>query len=135
MTALAERRDTNALTVKQSASEEDGNAAFATQEPDLITTKLQKDELKGSKPRSQGNIQGYESLGAWTGASLVASLKFKGIFEVEREKFLNHGLSGASKDSDLGVLPASSRLSMVGPSAPRAAGAGDRTSWTMGAWA
>jgi hypothetical protein len=133
--ALAERKDANAPTVKQSIPEEGENAAFAAQEPDEIMEKLQLDDSKGSKQRAQGAIRGCESLGAWTGASLVTSLKLKGIVEVERDRFLAHGLTGASKEMEVGALPASSRLSMVGPSATRAGGAGDRTSWTMGAWA
>jgi hypothetical protein len=33
-------------------------------------------------------VRGVETLGAWSGASLVASLRVKGKGEVEREDFL-----------------------------------------------
>ena len=133
--ALAERKDLNAHTIKQTADDDGENAAFASQEPDSVAEKLQSDDLKASKPQAAGTVQGCESMGAWTGASLAASLKLKGIFEVERERFLTHGVSGATREVETSVLPSSSRLSMAGPSASRASGAGDRTSWTMGAWA
>lgn len=39
-------------------------------------------------------VRGVESLGAWAGASLVASLRVRGVHEVEREDFLKHGFRG-----------------------------------------
>jgi hypothetical protein len=41
----------------------------------------------------QGDVRGVEPLGAWAGASLVASLKVDATFEIKRDDFLKHGLS------------------------------------------
>lgn len=45
-------------------------------------------------------VRGVETVGAWSGASLAASLRVKGVHEVEREEFLKHGL----KDGAVGVI-------------------------------
>ncbi len=102
-------------------------AAFAEQEVDNITEQFRRAAAKESKPFMQGSPRGIESLGAWSGASLIAAMKIKGVVEVEKDKFLQHGLAGASKDARYGVLP--SRTATV------KAGAGDRSSWTLGVWA
>ncbi|PGH34701.1 hypothetical protein GX50_02489 [[Emmonsia] crescens] len=85
---------------------------------------------RDSKPYTHGVLRQVESLGSWVGASLVASLKVKGIVEVEREKFLQHGIAGASRDSDLTHM--AERRSGYGPSIGRSGG--ERSSWTLGEW-
>ena len=57
----------------------------------LITTS------KGRENVVKGVVRGVETLGAWSGASLVASLRVKGKAEVERDLFLN----GNWKDDEL----------------------------------
>ena len=52
---------------------------------------------KGREKMVKGVVRGVETLGAWSGASLVASLRVKGKAEVERESFLN----GNWKDDEL----------------------------------
>jgi hypothetical protein len=37
-------------------------------------------------------VRGVESLGAWAGASMLSSLRIRGVQEVERDDFLKHGL-------------------------------------------
>ena len=106
-------------------------AAFEAQLSDPIEDKLRRDEAKGTKPVVSGVMRGVETLGAWTGASLVAGLKIKGIVEIERDSFLQHGLSGAKRDADISV--AQQRQS-VGPGFPRPGGP-EKVSWTLGAWA
>ena len=106
-------------------------AALEPQVPDPIEDKLRREEAKGVKPTVSGVIRGVETLGAWAGASLVAGLRIKGIVEIEREVFLQHGMAGARREMDISV--AQSRPS-VGPGLGRAGGP-ERPGWTLGAWA
>ncbi|OAX80662.1 hypothetical protein ACJ72_04996 [Emergomyces africanus] len=85
---------------------------------------------RDSKPYMHGVLRQVESLGSWAGASLAASLKVKGIVEIEREKFLQHGIAGASRDSDLTHM--AERRSGFGPGIGRSSG--ERSSWTLGEW-
>ena len=101
------------------------------QEPDPIEDKIRYEEAKGSKPTVSGFIRGVETLGAWAGGSLVAGLKIKGIVEVDRESFLQYGLAGAKRDSELNT--AAQRQSL-GPGMTKA-GIGGKAGWTLGAWA
>lgn len=97
---------------------------------DHIEEKLQKQQAKEALPIIQGQLRQIESSGAWAGASLLASLKIKSFVDIEREKFLQHGLAGAHRDLDVSVV--SQRTSYVaGLSKP----GGDRTSWTLAGWA
>ena len=77
----------------------------------------------------QGVFRQLESMGSWAGASLLASLKIKGLVEIEREKFSQQGLSGAQREADISIVP--QRMSL-GPSVTRA---GDRSSYTLAGWA
>ncbi|KAL5118752.1 hypothetical protein ACEQ8H_003255 [Pleosporales sp. CAS-2024a] len=77
-----------------------------------------------------GVIRGVETLGAWAGASLVAQQRVKGIVEIERERYLQHGLQGASREKEISVVQ--QRQSM-GPGLVK--GGGERASWTLGVWA
>ncbi|KAK3699287.1 hypothetical protein LTR37_016530 [Vermiconidia calcicola] len=50
-------------------------------------------KAEGKRPdEERGGARGVETLGAWAGASLIASLRVKGVHEVEREEFLRGGL-------------------------------------------
>ena len=106
-------------------------AAFESQIPDPIADKLRRDEVRLSKPIVSGVIRGVETLGSWVGASLIAGLKIKGVVEIERDSFLQHGLSGAKKDADVSVQQ---QRQSLGPGLPRPGGS-ERVSWTLGAWA
>jgi actin-related protein len=75
-------------------------------------------------------IRGVETLGAWVGASLIAQQRVKGIVEIERERYLQHGLQGASREKEVSVVQ--QRQSM-GPGLAK--GGGERASWTLGVWA
>ena len=119
---------TDARRDVRSRQGEQAPAAFADQETDEITESFRRMEAKDNKPTIHGVARGIESLGAWSGASLVAALKIKPVVEVEREKFLQHGLAGANLDGKAGVAPSRS-------TAPTAkTGPGDRSSWTLGVW-
>lgn len=104
------------------------------QEPqiDNIDIKLANTSLKTGPPPEcaiGGTIRGVHTLGAWAGASLVTNQRIRGIVEIERERYLQHGLQGASRDKEVSVIP--QRQSM-GPGVARA---GERMSWTLGVWA
>ncbi|KAH9828510.1 fungal specific actin related protein [Teratosphaeria destructans] len=59
---------------------------------DEITAKAERHTLRRQKEELKRGVRGVDTLGAWAGASLVASLRVKGVHEVEREDFLKHGL-------------------------------------------
>ena len=107
-------------------------AALQEQVHDEITQKLERDRIRGSKPAVLGVIRGVESLGAWAGGSLVASLKVKGVVDIERDTFLQHGLTGARKEAD--CSGSTQHRQSVGPNIPRG-GIPERQGWTLGAWA
>jgi actin-related protein len=109
------------------------SAAMQEPEEDAIDVKLAQTSLRNGPPPAcsvGGTIRGVETLGAWAGASLVAQQRIRGIVEIERERYLQHGLQGASREKEVSVIP--QRQSM-GPGAVR--GAGERVSWTLGVWA
>jgi actin-related protein len=95
------------------------------EEVDLVEQKLRRSKDKEMKHQVHGILREVESLGAWAGASLVASLKIRGQVEIEREKYLQHGLAGASRDLDHGHVPDRRSGLRAG---------GDRSSWTLAAW-
>ncbi|KAL3248971.1 hypothetical protein ABHI18_011831, partial [Aspergillus niger] len=57
--------------------------------------------------------------------SLLTSLKIRGLVEIEREKYLQHGLAGASRDLEHGHAPDRRSGLRTG---------GDRSSWTLAGW-
>ncbi|KAF2095687.1 actin-like ATPase domain-containing protein [Rhizodiscina lignyota] len=106
-------------------------AAFVPQEQDPILERLAERAAKQAPPTVEGRIRAVETLGAWAGGSLMAALRIKGVVEVERESFLQHGLAGASKEKE--VSSKAAQRQSLGPGA-RSAGA-ERASWTLGIWA
>jgi actin-related protein len=109
------------------------SAGLRGHEEDMIDSKLAHVALRNGPPPASltgGIVRGVETLGPWTGASLVAQQRIRGIVEIDRERYLQHGLQGASKEKEIPVVP--QRHSM-GPGVAR--GAGERASWTLGVWA
>ena len=96
---------------------------------DYVEEKVSKLKGKDLQQIRQGSLQLVDTLGAWTGSSLTSSLKVKGAVEIERERFLNHGLSSASRDLDMSVVP--QRMSSLATGTTKS---GDRTSWSLGNW-
>ena len=94
---------------------------------DFVEQKLRRaNKDKSHPPQVRGIVREVESLGPWAGASLATSLKVRGMVEIDREKFLQHGIAGASRDLDShGHVP--DRRSGL-------RSGGDRSSWTLGAW-
>lgn len=101
------------------------------QTTDDITTALHRDKTKDDKPCVSGIIRGIETLGAWAGASLLAELRIKGIVDIDKDSFLQHGMAGAKKPAEIGVAP-KQRMSF-----PRggSVGGGENRPWTLGTWA
>ena len=96
-----------------------------------IDERLRQDQEQYAKPTVSGVVRGVETLGAWAGGSLLASLRIKGIVEIEKDTFLQSGLAGAKRDGEVSAL---SQQKSYGADMSRA-GIGERTSWTLGAWA
>jgi actin-related protein len=97
-------------------------------EGDFAEAKLMKQRNKEPQPGPQGVLRCIESLGAWAGASLVTSLKVKSVVDIERERFLSHGIAGATRDGEASVVP--QRMSSHGLGAKGA----EKTSFTLGGW-
>lgn len=101
-------------------------ASLAPQIPDPIEEKIRREQGKGTKSTLSGVIRGVESLGAWAGASLLVSLRIKGVVQIERDAFLQHGLAGARRDVEASAAP---HKAMPRPSI------GLQSGWTLGPWA
>ncbi|KAJ5293697.1 hypothetical protein N7508_008518 [Penicillium antarcticum] len=107
-----------------SGDEEKPDPSKEEPELDFVEQKLRRQNKDIPVP-VQGVLREVESLGPWAGASLTTSLKIRGMVEIEREKFLQHGLAGATRDIDLHVPDRRSGLRS----------GGDRSSWTLAGWA
>lgn len=105
-------------------------AAFTEQEPDPIEDQIKREASKGSKPVELGFLRAVESLGAWSGGSLLSHLKIPTVSVIDREQWHQHGIAGASKEID---LSANAKRQSMGPAAFKS-GTADRTSWTLGPW-
>ncbi|KAL9068311.1 MAG: hypothetical protein Q9157_006548 [Trypethelium eluteriae] len=106
--------------------------AHMDQEHDPIAEKLARERAKSIKPTVQGIVRGVETLGSFSGLSILAStpLRVRGVVECERDTFLLHGgLASAAKGKDIAVSQTSQRQSL-GPGVS----AGTRSSWTLGGW-
>ncbi|MCJ1408756.1 hypothetical protein MMC19_002832 [Ptychographa xylographoides] len=102
--------------------------------PDPIAEKLHHEDAKVNPHTMSGHIRSIETLGAWAGASLVASMKIKGIVEIEREAFLQQGMAGAKREGDVSVVQPGRQS--LGPSIGIGKGGGmERGAWTLGGWA
>jgi actin-related protein len=124
--APAKGSQDNTIEPSESSAVPDSQENEAPEEEvDFVEQKLRRSKDKDTKHQVHGVLREVESLGAWAGASLVASLKIRGQVEIEREKYLQHGLAGASRDSDHGHVPDRRSGLRAG---------GDRSSWTLAAW-
>lgn len=102
--------------------------SVAQQEPDQIEEQLRK--RKDEKPRLQGQLRAIESLGAWTGASLLNLLKVPALATVEREAWREQGVSGASRPGEVDYKVAQRQSMGAGGLMRSVAGA----NWTLGVW-
>ncbi|EMD00739.1 hypothetical protein BAUCODRAFT_61872 [Baudoinia panamericana UAMH 10762] len=101
-------RSANIAAARQAGTDGESSANPTKQAaPDFVPARHRKhDDIKdhvtlksernhGARPQDiivKGVVRGVETLGPWAGASMVASLRIKGVREVEREDFLKHGL-------------------------------------------
>ncbi|KAH0832518.1 hypothetical protein AYO21_10668 [Fonsecaea monophora] len=92
---------------------------------DFVEQRLFKQKSKDAQQPVTAILRQVESLGPWAGASLVASLKAKSFVEIERERFLSHGLAGAHRDLDPSALHQQRSTATKGS---------ERTSWTLAGW-
>ncbi|KAI9721350.1 MAG: hypothetical protein M1828_005210 [Chrysothrix sp. TS-e1954] len=84
-----------------------------------------------------------ESLGPWAGASLAAGLRLKGLVEIDRDVFLQHGLlppehhEASKRKSNVFAQNQQQRQSLGGPLGNGTGKVGERdgSAWTLGAWA
>jgi hypothetical protein len=112
-------------------------ASAQPQEPDPILAKLlARSTLSPASPTLQDPstsppLQLKQTLGSWVGASLLSNLRIRGVVEVEKERFLQHGfVGGASAGGTKSVVPERSRQSLM----PGGVGKGERSSWSLGVW-
>lgn len=105
-------------------------AAHAEQETDPITEQLERETRKRSHHVELGGLRAIESLGAWTGGSLLSQLKIPAVSVIDRDQWLQHGGTGSSRG---GEAAAGSRQS-AGAAGFKTGGA-ERSSWTLGLWA
>ena len=108
------------------------NAASLKQEFDPIEEHLKREASKGVKPDKLGYLRAVESLGPWSGGSLLSQLKIPAVSMVTQDQWNSHGASGASRDGEVGININTKRQSMG--AAAFKAGAAERSSWTLGLW-
>lgn len=97
---------------------------------DPIDAKLARQ--RKARPQVKGQLRAIHSLGPWTGGSLLCQLKIPALATIDRELWLQHGASGATRASDVDVK-AQQRQSMGAGGLIRGSG-GHHTNWTLGAW-
>ncbi|KAM7220893.1 hypothetical protein V8F06_003787 [Rhypophila decipiens] len=117
---------------QQNGGEQDGvwhDAANVTHESDPIEEQLKKGTDK--RPRVEGELRAIESVGTWSGASLMTHLKIAAVATIDRELWLQHGVLGACKPGDVDSK-AHQRQSIGAGGLMR--GAGGSSSWTLGVW-
>ncbi|KAK4122526.1 actin-like ATPase domain-containing protein [Parathielavia appendiculata] len=122
---------TGVMSPPGEGEEQDGvwhDAANMIPEIDFIDEQLQR--ATDRRPRVQGTLRPIESLGAWSGASLVTHLKALAIATIDREGWLQHGAAGASKPSDADYKTQRQSLGPGGLMRGSAAG----SAWTLGVW-
>jgi actin-related protein len=114
------------------SEEQDGvwhDAANTVPEQDPFEEQLKRG-IDKTPPRVQGEMRAAESVGAWSGASLITHLKASALATVDREAWLQHGAAGASKPSD--VDHKTQRQSSGAGGLMRGSAAG--SAWTLGIW-
>ncbi|KAL2147958.1 hypothetical protein VTI28DRAFT_13 [Corynascus sepedonium] len=114
------------------SEEEDGiwhDAANTIPKIDTIDEQLRRgaDEI----PPVQGEMRAIESLGAWSGASLVTHLKASAVATIDRELWLQHGAAGASRAIDVDYR---TQRQSLGAGGLIRGSVGHHTNWTLGIW-
>ncbi|KAK6613043.1 Actin-related protein 10 [Botrytis cinerea] len=108
-------------------------AAHQSPEPDSIAATIHAKSDKFTIPEEKGFIRAIESLGAWSGASLLSQLKIPAVSSIDREAWMQHGLSGANRNAEVSVAAGAGNRGSMGPGAFKG-GVGEKGSWTLGLW-
>ncbi|KAH7311674.1 putative actin protein RO7 [Stachybotrys elegans] len=103
--------------------------AYSEPERDPIEAKLSR--RRHAPQEVKGQLRAINSLGPWAGGSLLCQLKIPAMATIDRDLWLQHGASGASRPSEIDVK-AQQRQSM-GPGVIRGGG-GYHSNWTLGVW-
>ena len=131
---IAKQRRTPTSIAQFSSTQADARHDTMLSSDNPIEEMVQKQRNKENAQQGvpiQDQIRVLESLGAWAGASLLTSLKVRGVVEIERNKFLEHGMAGASREMEVSVVPQQRTASHGSTTATKA---GERSSWTLGSW-
>ncbi|KAI3327561.1 actin-like ATPase domain-containing protein [Xylariaceae sp. AK1471] len=112
------------------ATEQLVKAADAPQEVDQVEMLIQRE--RKHKPSVQGTLQSIDSLGPWCGASLATQLKIPALATIDREIWLQQGINGASRPSEVDVK--TGQRQSMGPSNLMRGQATQPNSWTLGVW-
>lgn len=105
------------------------DAAHMPTELDPIDEQLRR--TSNASPPVQGRMRALESLGPWSGASLLAQLKVPAVVTVDRDLWTAQGAGGATRPADVD-FKALQRQSM-GPGGLMR-GAATSMNWTLGVW-
>jgi actin-related protein len=129
---LTETRHKKHTTSQFPPTAAQNQASSAPHPIDPIAEKLRLDqEAEVAHAAISGVVRGVETLGAWAGGSLLASLKIKSVVEIDRDTFLQHGIAGARRDGEPSVVALQRQGAGPGIARP----GGDKTAWTLGTWA
>jgi actin-related protein len=115
-----------------SPAEYEGDASASEQVNDFDQFERGFMRPRKKDPPMQGHVRALHSLGPWTGASLACKLKIPAMATIDRELWLQQGVNGASRPSDIDVK-AQQRQSMGAGGLIRGSG-GQHTNWTLGTW-
>ncbi|KAL7624775.1 hypothetical protein AAE478_006347 [Parahypoxylon ruwenzoriense] len=107
------------------------NPANAPPEVDHVEELIKKD--RNYKPVVQGTLRVLDSLGPWCGASMAAQLKVPALATVERELWLQQGVNGACRPSEVDIK-AQQRQSIGPGGLIKSQASQTSNNWTLGAW-
>ncbi|KAI1099104.1 actin-like ATPase domain-containing protein [Jackrogersella minutella] len=107
------------------------NPAHAPPEVDQVEEIIKKE--RNYKPIVQGTLRVLDSLGPWCGASMATQLKIPALATVDRELWLQQGVNGACRPSEVDVK-AQQRQSMGAGGLIRGQTSQASSNWTLGVW-
>ncbi|PCD28278.1 hypothetical protein FGRA07_03417 [Fusarium graminearum] len=103
------------------------SAADAKHEHDPIEAKVVRQ--RGTVQQVKGQIRVVHTLGPWIGGSLLCQLKVPAMAVIDRDAWLQHGASGASRPSDVDYKVQQRQSMQAG-----GYGRGGYGNWTLGVW-
>ncbi|KAI0397135.1 actin-domain-containing protein [Xylariaceae sp. FL0594] len=114
-------------TAEGEAGDTTKSAADTPQQADPVEAQLKK-EANHTMP-VQGILRVVDSLGPWCGASLATRLKVPAIATIDREIWLQQGVSGACRPSEVDT-----KRQSMGTSGLMRGQAAQPNNWTLGVW-